>query len=173
MIYDNVNDNESDISSLSLSLSPYGEKEEIKGGVTATERDRFFEIFYFRNSIQPVIEVERFINHYEASGWCRAGSNRPVKNRYALAKSWKFEDSTPRYDPTTISILKKIEPACIEMGDSELSKSLNTYLHRIEIQSDGLMRFLLGSRETMDIIESKQEIIYKHLQRYWGYSVKK
>lgn len=56
---------------------------------TAEERDRFFEIFsLIRKFTQPQREVERFVAYYDASGWCRKGSNIPVKDKEALALMW-------------------------------------------------------------------------------------
>lgn len=148
---------------LSLSLSQ-SEKEKAEGGVTATERERFFEIFYFRNAKHPTEEVERFINHYEASGWRRNGSNRKVSNKYALAKSWKFEDDTPRYDSFTIGILRKIEIACLEIGNTVIAKVLHAYLRKAEITEENKVRFILSNKEAMDVIEANTAAIYKHLQ---------
>jgi hypothetical protein len=148
---------------LSLSLSQ-SEKEETEGGVTATERERFFEIFYFRNAKHPAEEVERFINHYEVSGWRRNGSNRKVSNKYALAKSWKFEETTPRYDSVTIGILRKIETACLEIGNTGIAKVLHAYLRKAEITEENKVRFILANKEAMDVIETYKDAIYKHLQ---------
>ena len=161
MIYDNVNDNDNNTLSLSLSQS---EKEKAEGGVTATERERFFEIFYFRNAKHPAEEVERFINHYEASGWRRNGSNRKVSNKYALAKSWKFEETTPRYDSITIGILRKIDTACFEIGNTGIAKVLHAYLQKAEITEENKVRFILANKEAMDVIERNIAAIYKHLQ---------
>lgn len=154
-VYDNDNDNP-------LSLSPSQEPKE--GGVTATERERFFEIFYFRNAKHPAEEVERFINHYEVSGWRRNGSNRRVSNKYALAKSWKFEETTPRYDSVTIGILRKIETACLEIGNTGIAKVLHAYLRKAEITEENKVRFILSNKEAMDVIEAYKDAIYKHLQ---------
>ena len=158
-VYDNDNNNP-----LSLYPSPYSEREEVNGGVTATERERFFEIFYFRNAKHPAEEVERFINHYEASGWRRNGSNRKVSNKYALAKSWKFEETTPRYDSITIGILQKIETACLEIGNTGIAKVLHAYLQKAEITEENKVRFILANKEAMDVIERNIAAIYKHLQ---------
>lgn len=63
---------------------------------TAEERDRFFEIFsQIRKFSQPQQEMERFVAYYDASGWCRKGSNIPVKDKEALALMWAPEDSAP------------------------------------------------------------------------------
>lgn len=60
---------------------------------TAEERDSFFEIFsLIRKFTQPQREVERFVSYYDASGWCRKGSNIPVKDKEALALMWAPEE---------------------------------------------------------------------------------
>lgn len=66
-------------------------------GVTAAERERFFEIFFFMNFPNVDAEVERFINHYTARGWKPNGSNSPAVDREALAKTWKPEQQGKRY----------------------------------------------------------------------------
>lgn len=98
------NDNDIDIDnniSLSKSLSSSGEKEfdtEKIGGLTAAEREKILNVFYFeRNLITAKEESEKFINYYEANGWCRANSNKPVKNKISLAKSWKVERIENKY----------------------------------------------------------------------------
>lgn len=61
------------------------------------ERERIFEIFYFeRNLATAKEECEKFINHYEANGWCRGNSDKPVKSKVALARSWKVEREEKR-----------------------------------------------------------------------------
>ncbi len=57
---------------------------------TDKERDRFFEIFFFSNFVNPAAEVERFVSNYEASGWIRS-NGQLAKNREALAKAWAEE----------------------------------------------------------------------------------
>jgi hypothetical protein len=70
----------------------YKEKESLSVAcATDEEREKFFEIFFFRNLIDPANEVERFVNNYEASGWIRK-NGRPAVNREALARSWDEEE---------------------------------------------------------------------------------
>ena len=71
----------------------------------AAERERFFEIFFFMNFQNPLSEVDRFVNHYSANGWCRANSTTPVKDRIALARSWSQanKDAPPRFPPEFLS----------------------------------------------------------------------
>lgn len=53
------------------------------------EREKFLEIFFFEKNIGDAPEeVERFVSHYEANGWCRSNSDIPIKDREALARGW-------------------------------------------------------------------------------------
>lgn len=62
------------------------------------ERERFLEIFTFeKNFHNPLQEVERFVSHYDASGWCRKDSTVPVKNKEALARMWKPQQDGQRF----------------------------------------------------------------------------
>lgn len=62
------------------------------------ERERFLEIFTFiLNFTNPQQEVERFVSHYDASGWCRKDSTIPVKNKEALAKMWTPQVAGAKY----------------------------------------------------------------------------
>lgn len=62
------------------------------------EREKIFEIFYFeRNLATATEEYKRFCQYYEANGWCRNNSDKPVKNKVALAKAWRVENDKKRF----------------------------------------------------------------------------
>lgn len=70
----------------------------IAQSATEQERERFLEIFTFeKNFPNPQQEVERFVTHYDATGWCRKDSTIPVKNKEALAKMWKPQQAGSLY----------------------------------------------------------------------------
>lgn len=76
------------------------------------EREKIFEIFYFeRNLATAKEEYDKFVNHYEANGWCRGNSDKPVKNKVALAKSWKVEREERKYAPQVMKWLHAIYTA--------------------------------------------------------------
>lgn len=84
--------------SLSLSLSLSSESKE-SGGVTAAEREIFLKILFIeRNVANPRIEVERFINHYAAQGWCRKDGTH-ITDKEALCRSWTPENKAPGINP--------------------------------------------------------------------------
>lgn len=74
-----------------------------------TDKEIFLEIFFFeRNFIEAKAEVERFINHYEANGWCRNNSSVPVKDKRALAKTWQPQNKNPHFSGEFIEWLYKV-----------------------------------------------------------------
>lgn len=81
---------EKEIKENSLCVTPACASEE--------ERERFLEIFTLvLNFYNPQQEVERFVSHYDASGWCRKDSTIPVKNKEALAKMWTPQVAGAKY----------------------------------------------------------------------------
>lgn len=74
-----------------------------------TDKEIFLEIFFFeRNFISAKDELTRFLNHYEANGWCRNNSTVPVKDRLALARSWKPQNDKPRFPQELVEWLYKV-----------------------------------------------------------------
>lgn len=52
------------------------------------EREKILKIFLFEKMLQnPVVEFERFWNHYEAQGW-KTARGIPITNREAKARKW-------------------------------------------------------------------------------------
>lgn len=94
-------ESESEFDSVSVSESETREE----------EREKFFEIFFFRNFRNPTNEVERFINHYQATGWMRKGEK--VIDKAALARAWTEEKTTepPRYPPAFMACWQDIHSA--------------------------------------------------------------
>jgi NTP pyrophosphatase (non-canonical NTP hydrolase) len=75
----------------------------------ASEREKILYIFFFeKNFINPNEEVERFINHYEANGWCRNNSSVPVKDKMALARAWKPQKEGIRFPHYFNNWLKEV-----------------------------------------------------------------
>lgn len=62
--------------------------------LTDKEKEEFFKIFFFKNYKNPSRQVERFINHYQATGWTRQGAK--VVDRIALAKTWEPKEPENR-----------------------------------------------------------------------------
>jgi len=52
---------------------------------TQEEEEMFFEIFFWRNLIDPLKEVERFVDYNEGNGWSKLPTR---KDRVDAAKSW-------------------------------------------------------------------------------------
>lgn len=99
----------------SLSISPSHEVENAEsgediGGVSAAERESFFEILFFRNFKNPEKETDRLIDHYSAVGWRRHGDIRAVRDKTALARNWKpqSENDIGRFQPDILAKMRAI-----------------------------------------------------------------
>lgn len=116
----------------SLSLSPSHEVENAEsgediGGVSAAEKESFFEILFFRNFKNPEKETDRLIDHYSAVGWRRHGDIRAVREKTALARNWKpqSENDIGRFQP---DILAKMQAIYAEIK-AESPQDASTILH--------------------------------------------
>lgn len=124
----NVNDN-----SLSLSLSPLEsrescESEEDTGGVSAADRERIFEILFFRNFKNAEKETDRLIDHYSAVGWRRHGDIRAVRDKTALAKGWMPENKEQGIGKFQPDVLAKLQAIYAEIK-AESPQDASTIIH--------------------------------------------
>lgn len=127
---DKDNDNNN---SLSLSLSPLEsrescESEEDTGGVSAADRERIFEILFFRNLKNPEKETDRLIDHYSAVGWRRHGDIRAVKDRTSLAKGWMPENKEQGIGKFQPDVLAKMQAIYAEIK-AESPQDASTIIH--------------------------------------------
>lgn len=161
-VYDNDSDNDYDNS---LSLSPSHEVENAEcgediGGVSAAEKESFFEILFFKNFKNPEKETDRLIDHYSAVGWRRHGDIRAVKDKTALARNWKpqSENDIGRFSP---DILQKLQAAYAEIkgGSPDDARTIIRETYRIE---DGGLDFrIVCSMAAMEAYNRHWQIFNK------------
>lgn len=121
---------------------------------TDEERERFLEIFTFELNFQePQQEVERFVAHYDASGWCRKDSTIPVKNKEALARMWKPQVAGARYHEEVRQWL--CETYQLAGNDQQATSALLRGITRIdyEKQSAGATLTIVCTKPAMQAIE--------------------
>lgn len=150
-------DNDIDIksSSLSKSLSSSCDEEfdERSGGLTTAERERILEVFHFeRNLMSAKEECEKFINYYEANGWCRGNSSKPIKNKVALAKSWKVERMENKYPEDLREWLRRMYTYLLKIGKTEEAMQLLGINYCIE--EDGAYALFVQDKEQANILNS-------------------
>lgn len=126
------------------------------------ERERFFEIFFFMNFQNPLSEVDRFINHYSANGWCRANSTTPVKDRMALARSWSQanKDAPPRFPPEFLSHWQEVY-AEAKKRNADSARIMLTHLEAVEITPQAIRLHCL--RRLQQLIEDNRAFFKPHL----------
>lgn len=158
-----VKESKENNNSLSLSLSPLESREsesgEDIGGVSAAEKESFFEILFFRNFKNPQKEVERLIDHYSAVGWRRHGDIRAVKDKTALARNWKpqSENDIGRFQP---DILAKLQAAYAEIK-AESPDDARTIIHETIRFDDGGDFRIICSMAAMEAYNRHYQIFNK------------
>lgn len=148
----------------SLSLSPSHEVENAEsgediGGVSAAEKESFFEILFFRNFKNPEKETDRLIDHYSAVGWRRHGDIRAVRDKTALARNWKpqSENDIGRFQP---DILAKLQAIYAEIK-AESPQDASAIIHGTYgfDEMPGLFRIKCINKATADAYERHCAII--------------
>lgn len=103
----------------SLSISPSfqsGDVESPPAKPSDSERETIFKIFFFKNFQNPLVEVDRFINHYAATGWVRKGEK--IVDRISLARMWSAEKNTaPPFPDKFMTCWKEIYEALSSFVD--------------------------------------------------------
>lgn len=134
--------------SLSLSLSHESEKSEEQK--ERDERDLFFEIFFYKNFLHPEKEVERFIAHYSAVGWCRS-NGQAITDKTAVAQLWEQADKNapPRFPQQFLDSLRVAQDIIEKCGHDGII--ILEGLHRIEWNDESVK--LICTRVVADLIE--------------------
>lgn len=140
--------------SLSLSLSHESDKSEEQK--ERDERDLFYEIFFYKNFQHPDKEVERFIAHYSAVGWCR-NNGQAITDKTAVAQLWEQADKNalPRFPQPFLDTIKAVQSAIDSPVDQiELLRGIR----RVELLSGDMVR-IVCRRRTAELIESVVSVI--------------
>lgn len=147
-IHNKIKENKINNNSLSLSLSHESEKSEEQK--ERDERDLFFEIFFYKNFQHPDKEVERFVAHYSAVGWCRS-NGQAITDKTAVAQLWEQADKNapPRFPQQFLDSMKIAQETIRESGED--ASIIIKELRRIECTNDYVR--LICSKPVVDIIE--------------------
>lgn len=137
-----------------LSLSPSDEVE--KNELTEQERKEIFEFFYWDKNLKYAKEeTERFIAHYEANGWCRGNSDKPVKSKVALAKLWEVKLQETRWPKKVNDWLYKIYKAANQHNHN------GAFLYdiwNIEVDKEGVT-WIYCTRDVASLIDTIKQTI--------------
>jgi hypothetical protein len=158
-----LNSNQNNIS-LSLSLSGENDKVEL----TEEERKKIFEFFYWDKNLKYAKEeTERFIAHYEANGWCRGNSDKPVKSKVALAKLWDVKLQETRWP-------KKVNDWLHKIYKTAKQNKHETLLYEIEhIETDNAgVTWIYCTRDVVSLIDIYIQVIQPEFGKIM-YRVKK
>ena len=114
----------------------------------AEKRD-IYRLFFFKNFRNPEKEVQRFLDRYEGN-WCRTGSTVPERDHMKLARTWKPEDSQPRFkDPEFLGWLKRFT----SWANAKFVIDLDTFLR-------GIQNIMVTDSRDLRVIMSDAELAY-------------
>ena len=111
------------------------------------ERDLIFQIFFFKNFVNPAYEVERFYNNYEAQGWVR-GNGQKIVDRIAVAKHWEQESKDKKRFPE--QFLNAMQDVCMELDEQRAIEVLRN-IDKID-REDGIVRVCCSSRSSAETL---------------------
>lgn len=131
------------------------------------ERDLIFQIFFFKNFVNPAYEVERFYNHYEAQGWER-GNGQKIKNRIAAAKAWEQEDKTKKRFPE--AFVQAMREICEKLTPDDATNVLRAVV-KIEVDAQNIRLFL--NAPVHELIDVHVHFLRTYTGRDVHYSVKR
>ena len=118
-------------------------------GDESSERERFLEIFFFKNFKRPAAEVERFVSHYAANGWRRRGQDSPVENRIELAKCWEPKEEAQRFQLDVLANWKALYNAARERNPGKATLLLSE-LYAIEVNANNIR--IKASKELKELM---------------------
>lgn len=146
--YGRIEQNNSNSNNISLSISPSFEEDESDN--IKKERETFFEIFFYKNFADPDKEVERFMAHYGAVGWCRA-NGQPIKDKTAVAQLWEQENKNapPRFPEGFLPALREAHKELRAAGCD--TSVLLRNIHGVTISPESVRIFC--TREVVEMIE--------------------
>lgn len=114
----NAPNNKSMNKEIKKSLSPGAPARARESRDDEEERERIFEIFFFRNFADPVGEVERFCEFYNPGGTGWKNSNgRRITNIQRAAEEWRPEKSGNRFSAKWLEWFKAVYAAAKSDGD--------------------------------------------------------
>ncbi len=130
------------------------------------ERERFFEIFFFKNYNDPAGEVERFCANYEATGWIRKNGTKAV-DRLALARTWtQLEASTPKRFPPQFLEAWKVLYVDAKKRNPEACNALIFDLKGVEVNTERLTLICMTDA-IQKAIEGNTDYFRPFFQKYF------
>lgn len=108
-----------------------------RAGAREEEQEFVFELFFFKNFLNPSKEVGRFFDYYDGNGW-KWSDGRPVASIDAVARQWKPEDKEPRFPDSLLSWFRKLYAVSLTEVKSWKSRDLLKNIAKAEQKGSSL-----------------------------------
>ena len=127
-------------------------------------------IFFFKNYKNPAAQVERFINHYKATGWVRKGGEK-IKDRIALAECWEPQGDAlkNRFQYPFLNFWKDLYNDLLKIEEAQegLHLMIDSLLG-VELQSYDKMLRLIVEKPLAQYLDRAGRIIRPLLDEYYS-----
>ena len=131
------------------------QRREEKSKVDLSLRTEIFEIFYFKNFNRPHEELDKFVNHYDRTGWHDKNGNK-VTNVIAAAKAWDQKNFKPNMPAKLLIKWQGVYQAMKEAFPNEAIKLLKYKPRKIENSN---LHFQVPDQEAVSDIENEPMIV--------------
>lgn len=123
----------------------------------AEKRD-IYRLFFFKNFKYPEQELRRFLDRYEGN-WTRTGSTVPERDHMRLARTWKPENTEPRFkDPDFLKWMKTFAAWVASCGEDP-----DLFLQAVKgtsVSSDRKdLRIIMASEEWRDRLNVRLKLM--------------
>lgn len=130
------------------------------------EREKVFKIFFLKNFVDPLGEVQRFYDNYEAQGWVR-GNGQEITDVLAVARTWEPKEKEKRRFPESfIEALREIDKIFAERGWESLPMLMG--IDKVDFTADCIVVYC--ERQAAETIEGSGTTSV--IQRSTGRSVR-
>lgn len=107
------------------------------------ERENFLEILFFdKELLSPQNELDRFLSHYEKSGWLDANGN-PVKNKIAALKNWNPDKNAVKCRSETVKLWRKVYDAIGRDAPGDNREIMLTHFRGMSTDSSGVISLVV------------------------------
>ena len=161
-IYNNNNNNNNNNNKLSLCRARAGARE--------GEREKVFKIFFLKNFIDPLGEVQRFYDNYEAQGW-RRGNGQEITDVLAVARAWEQKEEKQKFPEPFIEALRDIDKGFADRGWESLPMLLD--IEKVDFTADSIV--IHCGKQAYEAMETTGavELIRAKVKRNINYRVKR
>jgi hypothetical protein len=127
------------------------------------EKEIFFEILFFEKGLKsPKAEVERFVNHYQSTGW-RNKNGAAVHGKYSLLRNWDTKN-TVVFPPDFVRNWREIYELSAQLNPDKMP--IFSFISEFyDVKKTETNVIFLLSEKLRNLIENNLDVLGEALQK--------